>query len=249
MSYLSDREVIEKIQGGLAVLSPRRRLALEALIPLVGLEPDSELYRAAMFPFDPRSQWPALSRLSSCGLTTEIGWRAAGVRDPRLRIPAGVRGATGGALYPVALERVIAIKWGGWCHPDARSQALPLEGDAVIIGSSGPGVWGKGGFAKEHEFTVGVLERSFSPGDAGVVHSIDGGQPGVHCRSRALVWCGPDGGELWAASLDEWGGYAIDPADQRPTKGRRVLGWTDTDALDDALPVRRERLAARPSEE
>lgn len=231
---LNDAAICDLIRARLDALSPRRVLALAALLPLVGLEPIQQAYRAAMYPFDPPSEWEGLSKKSDCGKTTEIGWRAAGVKDARLYMPSGVRGARGGDLYPVTLERAIAQKWGGWRSPDPKSQALPLDGDAVIIGCSAPGIWGKGGYAKEHEFTVGTLDRLNGYGEGATIHNIEGGQPGVHGRTRALVWCGPNGTELWCASLDSDGAYAIDPVDARPTRGRKVLGWVDTDALDDA---------------
>ena len=234
MTYLSDSEVCGMIRARLPQLSPRRALVLEALLPLVGLEPASAAYQAAVYPYDPPSQRRALAlRQSGCGLVTEIGWRAAGGQDARLRLPAGDRAVRGGVLYPVALERTIAQQWAEWRSPDASTGELPLEGDAVIIGSSGPGLWGKGGFSGEHEFTVGCLTTALAAGGA-VMHSIDGGQPGIHARTRVLVWCGPRSDELWAASLDDSGGYVFDPNDMRPTKGRRVLGWMDTDALDGA---------------
>jgi len=63
-----------------------------------------------------------------------------------------------------------------------------------------------------------------------VVHGCDGGQPGVHARTRAIVaGCGPRGDEVWCANLDASGAYEIDAADRRPTKGRRVLAFLDLD--------------------
>lgn len=227
-----DKEILARALAEADQLSPARAAIVRALVPLVGLEPLDAAYQEAVYPYDPPSQRRALAlRQSSCGLTAEIGWRAAGVADPRLMIAAGTRAVTGGTSYPLALEVDDAKRWGAWREPGPMALARPLPGDGVVVGcSSCRGVWSKGQGAFEHIFTVVATDYAVSSSSE-IVHSIEGGQPGIHTRTRALVVCGPRGDELWAAALDDEGAYRLDPADMRPTKGRRVLGWYDAYAL------------------
>lgn len=160
----------------------------------------------------------------------EYALEKAGLSDDRIRLGADVRAVRGGVLYPVTLEIQIAREKGALRTPDPKRRDLPLEGDGLVIGSSARGVWGKGGYQGEHMATVVAVEGQVS-GSSYDVDSIDGGAPGIHGRTRALVWCGPRGDELWAASLAADGSYVFDPSDMRPTKGRRVLAWTDAEAL------------------
>lgn len=232
MTYYSDAEIVAMARGMCGILSVPRWTVIAALLPLVGLEVGDPRYQNAIYPFDPPSQRvPLARRQSGCGLTTEVGWRAIKVASTDLWLPAGTRAVRGGRLYPVALERDLALRWGAARTPDPKSGALPLEGDAVVIGCAGcRGVWAKGTPNFEHEFTV--AKTDYAPnGASNLLHSIDGGQPGIHCRTRALVWCGPREDELWAAAVEDDGSVRMDAADMRPVKGRRVLFWVDTDAL------------------
>lgn len=232
MTFRTDQEIVALAQRALAKLSPPRAAILAALIPLVGLEVGDAAFQAKVYRHDHPSRRAALARAqSSCALVREGALEDAGLHDARIDLGADVRAVRGGLLYPVSLEMQIAREKGALRTPDPKRRDLPLEGDGLIIGcSSGRGVWGKGGFGGEHMATVVAVAGQVS-GSAFEIDTIDGGQPGVHGRTRELVWCGPRGDELWAATLADDGSYVFDPSDMRPTKGRRVLAWTDAEAL------------------
>lgn len=231
MTFRTDAEIVALAQRSIPKLSPNRAAVLAALIPMMGLEVSAPEFLAKVYRHDHPSRRLALARAqSSCGLVREYALEQCGLQDARIHLGADVRAVRGGVLYPVSLELQIAREKGALRTPDPKRRDLPLEGDGLVIGSSGRGVWGKGGFGGEHMATVVAVEGQVS-GSAFEVDTIDGGQPGIHGRTRALVWCGPRGDELWAASLDAAGAYVFDPADMRPTKGRRVLAWTDAEAL------------------
>ena len=232
MAFLTDSQISERAERATLKISDARAKILHALVTLNGLEVDAPRYLAAVYRHDPPSRRLALARAQSgCGLVREWALEQAGLHDDRFHLGADVRAVRGGSLYPVTLEMQIAREKGALRKPDTRTRELPAEGDGLIIGcASCPGVWGKGGFAGEHMSTIVAVDGQVN-GDAFTVDCIDGGQPGVHGRTRALVWCGPNQSELWAASLDDSGGYLFDAVDMRPTKGRRVLAWTDADAL------------------
>jgi len=233
MTFRTDAEIVALAQRAIPKLSPARGRILSALIPMVGLEVGDAVFQAKVYRHDHPSRRAALARAqSSCALVREGALEDAGLPpDARIQLGADVRAVRGGVLYPVSLEMQIAREKGALRTPDPKRRDLPMEGDGLIIGcSSGRGVWGKGGFGGEHMATVVAVEGQVS-GSAFEIDTIDGGQPGIHGRTRALVWCGPRGDELWAASLADDGSYVFDPADMRPTKGRRVLAWTDAEAL------------------
>lgn len=231
MTFRTDAEIVALARRAIPKLSPARAAILGALIPLVGLEVGDAAFQANVYRHDHPSRRAALARAqSSCGLVREYALEEAGLKDARFDLGADVRAVRGGALYPVGLELQIAREKGALRSPDPKRRDLPLEGDGVVIGSSGRGIWGKGGFGGEHMLTVVAVEGQIS-GNSYEIDSIDGGQPGIHGRTRALVWCGPNGDELWAANLNDSGGYVFDPNDMRPTVGRRVLAWTDAEAL------------------
>ena len=232
MTFRTDQEIVALAQRALAKLSPPRAAILAALIPLVGLEVGDAAFQAKVYRHDHPSRRAALARAqSSCALVREGALEDAGLHDARIDLGADVRAVRGGLLYPVSLEMQIAREKGALRTPDPKRRDLPLEGDGLIIGcSSGRGVWGKGGFGGEHMATVVAVDGQVS-GSAFEVDTIDGGQPGIHGRTRALVWCGPRGDELWAGAPADDGSDVFDPADMRPTKGRRVLAWTDAEAL------------------
>ncbi len=244
MTYFDDAEIHAATIARLPSLSPVRAAIVADVLALDGLEPSSARYRDELYPADHPSRRPALAAgQSSCGIVVEHGWRAAQIDAPEIYGSYDSRGARGGIVAPLTYSVHLARAEGCWRQPDVKTGALPLEGDAVCVGDpSGaggtPGVWAKGGgFGGAHICTVVATSYAVSSA-AAIVHSVDGGQPGIHVRTRALVWCGPGGAELWAASLDDEGGYTLD-ADGRPTKGRRVFGWVDVDGL----PLRRAALA------
>jgi len=252
----SDAELAERIAVEVATLGPERAAALFAARGLLGLEPTDPRYREIVYRYDHASRRAALAAgQSGCGLVRETILEAAGWRDPDVARGADIRGALGGLLAPITLElrrarqRGADIRGalGGLLAPITlelrrarqRGAAIegadlatyrPIPGDGIVMGCrSCPGTWAKGSLAMEHMATVVAVDAQ-AGGASYVVHCCDGGQPGVHARSRAIVLgCGPRGDEVWAANLDATGAYAIDPADRRPTKGRRVLVFLDFD--------------------
>lgn len=232
MTHRTDADIVAAAKVVLPQLSPARAAVISALLPLVGLEIGDAAYQAAVYRHDPPARRAALARAQSgCALVREYALEKAGLSDDRIRLGADVRAVRGGVLYPVTLELQLAREKGALRTPDPKRRDLPLEGDGLVIGSSSArGVWGKGGFPGEHMATVVAVEGQVI-GSSYEVDTIDGGQPGIHGRTRALVWCGPRGDELWAASLADDGSYVFDPTDMRPTKGRRVLAWTDAEAM------------------
>ena len=227
----SDALLMDTLRKNMDNMNGVRLAVLDSLVDLVGCDTSDPQYYNVVYAYDPANQRLGLAtHQSGCGLVTEVGWRGAGVRSAQLRFPVGVRSSKGGVLYPVALEKSIAQDSKAWVEPAQGKR--PLDGDAVIMGCAQcPGVWGQGTYVMEHEFTIALLERSMHFDGTDLVHSIDGGQPGVRLRTRALVETVVNGRfELWAANLATNGGYMLD-AVGRPTVGRRVMGWSDVDAL------------------
>lgn len=218
--------VILLAEDQLPTLSDRRAARVRWALDHVGLEPTDVRYQTDLYPHDAPSRRRALAiGQSGCGIADEAAWEAAGVRVLGYEIGYDLR-ATGRGVPVVTNVIEMARRAGAWRQPNAVTVALPLPGDALIMGcSSCLGVWGRGGFSGEHVSMIVACARQ-NAGNAYDAHGIDGGQPGIHPRSRSLVWRGP---ELWAASLTD-GGYALGD-DGRPTRGRRVLGWVDADAL------------------
>lgn len=237
MPLTPDQEIVSRSRASYSRLGERRATFLEAIAPLVGLEPNQKAYQEALYPNDPASQRAQLAtRQSGCMVTLNVGLRKIRVFDPRLQLPMGERAVRGGALTLMVMEKAMAQAMGAWRLPNAKTGALPVEADLAIVGGETIGVWAKGGgFGGSHVFGVAHTEYSLST-ESSLVHSYDGGQPGIHARTRALVYCGPRGDELWAASLDASGAFVFDAVDQRPVKGRRVQGWIDLDALE-CLPA------------
>lgn len=238
---LSDAQIADGIARVVQTIGHPRCLFIRGVQPLAGLSYANEKTRAAYvaagWPFDTEASAYAQARdQSSCGIMTEVGWRYAGVVDPDgvLYMPYAKRVNHGGTWYAVSRELFLAQHYGCWV--DAvhwrEGMALPREADAMIIGCSACGPsWGRGGgFFGEHEFPICLW------GEDGLMHSIDGGQPGVAYRTRCLVqvWTGSDSqgrtGELWCGAVDKHGACAIG-ADGRPLSGRRVMGWTDVAGL------------------
>lgn len=168
---------------------------------------------------------------SSCGTTTEVIQRYAGINDPVIYEWYADRVNRG--KYAVMQEKVFAEQQGAWVSalPWVEGTTLPDPGDACIVGLRGDPNFARGNvFNTEHEFTaVSWLD--------GYLHSIDGGQPGIHLRTRGVVevWTSTDGdgrrtGELWAASVNPDGTVPLG-GDGRPLNGRRFLGFGRLDAL------------------
>lgn len=227
----SDAELAERIAVEVATLGPERAAALFAARGLLGLEPTDPRYREIVYRYDHASRRAALAAgQSGCGLVRETILEAAGWRDPDVARGADIRGALGGLIAPITLELRRARQRGGTIEGADLATFRPIPADGIVMGcKSCPGVWAKGSIAVEHMATVVAVDAQ-AGGASYVVHCCDGGQPGVHARSRAIVLgCGPRGDEVWAANLDATGAYAIDPADRRPTKGRRVLVFLDFD--------------------
>lgn len=234
--FRTDAEIIALTQQKLSTISDGRGNVLKPLIKVVGLEVSDPRFLETIYRHDPPSRRLACARKqSSCGYVREYGLEEAGLDDPRMKLGGDVRGARAGqpgVFHPVVLEQIIAREKGALRMPDpSRKFDLPVEGDGVIIGcKGGRGVWGKGGLSEEHILTVAAVQKQIS-GDAYEIDSIDGGQPGIKTRTRQLIWCGPNNGELWAANLNADGSFTFDAADMRPTVGRRVFCWIDTDAI------------------
>lgn len=230
--------------AAMAESSEARCLVLSGLIPLVGM--DDVQAAPWFFPFDTPAYQQAMgmaaknNKTSLCGITTEVGWRYAGVQDPMLYGPYADRVSKG--QYTVAQQLAFAKQVGAWVDALPWIEGTPLPGvaDAPIIGctSCGEG-YARGVKNLEHEYSIACYDPDLGPG---IHHSIDGGQPGVAWRTRGLVevWTGelPDGrrkGELWAAGLDK-SGQVVLAADGRPVVGRRFLGYSSIDLLPRGAP-------------
>jgi len=228
---ITDAGLAERIGHEVATLGPERAAALFAARGLLGLETSDPRYRELVYRYDHASRRAALAAgQSGCGLVRETILEAAGWRDPDVARGADIRGALGGLLAPITLEHRRARQRGGAIEGADLATYRPIPGDGIVMGCrSCPGVWAKGSIAVEHMATVCAVDEQ-TGGASYVVHCCDGGQPGVHARTRAIVsGCGPKGDEVWAANIDATGAYEIDPADRRPTKGRRVLAMLDFD--------------------
>lgn len=151
---------------------------------------------------------------SGCGLAWERWARCMQVSWPHLYMWYGDR--LGTALSANVSE---AKKCGAWVDADRAASTLPglpQPGDAVLIG--GPEPYSRGGIIAEHLLLVRQI-------DGALLHSIDGGQPGIQERTRVLITTPQD--ELWLANLPTGGGQAPLGPDGRPLVGRRVRGWID----------------------
>ncbi len=241
-STMTDDEILQAVRDNLsaAIIDGTAAIIIATLLPLIGLNPLDALSLATCYPFDTAASAKQMAtKQSNCGLVVEAGWRGAKVDDNRLSMPYGVRCTRGGTLYAVTLEGVIAAEHGALVGglPWVEGTPFPEPGDALTVGSqSDPSFSRGGGYGGEHEFTA-IHWGPSDVLDGDVLTSIDGGQPGIRFRTRALVevWTGalPDGrrkGELWAANLDASGRYVLG-ADGRPMAGRRVVHFADASKL------------------
>ena len=243
MPLRTDEQILQMTLEAMAAGGEVRCLFLSGLIPLVGLT--DRQAADAFFPFDTQAYRDGMSsafeggKTSSCGLTTEAGWRYAGVSASSLYEPYSDRVSRG--KYVVAEEMAIAKAAGTWVSaiPWIEGTPLPDVGDAPIIGctSCGDG-WARNVKNLEHIYNVAC----YDPIGNGVHHSIDGGQPGIKWRTRALVQVftgetsdGRRQGELWAAAVDDNGQVAM-AADGRPVTGRRFIGYVSVPGLPRGAP-------------
>ena len=99
MAPRSDAEIRDLTLQALSESPEASCLVVSALLPLVGL---SDIEAAPVFfPFDTPAyqqamgQAAATGKTSLCGITTEVGWRGAGVQDQMLYGPYADRVAKG----------------------------------------------------------------------------------------------------------------------------------------------------------
>lgn len=238
MPFRSDEEIRAMTMQTMAEYGSPRCLFVSGILPLVGL---TDLEAAEVFfPNDTPAYQQAMGqafaggKTSSCGITTEVGWRFAGVQDSLLASSYFDRVNKG--QYTVMRQKQFAEEVGAWVSaiPWVEGTPLPEFGDAPIIGCTSCGeAWARGVKNLEHEYNL----VAYDPAGNGIHHSIDGGQPGIKWRTRALieVWTGqlPDGrrtGELWAGTVTDDGSIPLG-ADGRPITGRRFLGYTSVPKL------------------
>lgn len=164
---------------------------------------------------------------SLCGVTTQNIWAAAGVDLPYLYTPYSTRFGSA-----VAFEYQNAQKVGAWVSatPWRRGTPFPEGGDAMIIGDN-TGAFSRGSSPKvQHELNV----VAWIDGPRGALMAcLDGGQPGIAFRTRALVEVFPgggDAGELWCSTVNPDGSFSVG-ADGRPLNGRRAVGYTNVAKL------------------
>jgi len=236
----SDAEIKAMAYEKMRLFGSPRCLFVSGVLDLPPMEPPPSptgaTYTKTILPYDSEpGATQAAKSMSACGLVTEVGWRYARVDAPLIYGPYIPRSQKGGIQYAVSYEKHIAEKAGCWvdCVTWREGMPLPLEGDAPIIGCEGcGGGWARNVANVSHEFTVVAWD------DEARCHSVDGGQPGIHFRTRAFVqvWTStaPDGraqGELWCASVDKKSGKPIMAADGRPAIGRRCIGYTSVPGL------------------
>ena len=250
MARPSDEQILQAAQDLQAHLGEPRCLFIAGALPLIGLayadtktrdEYVQQLYMWGVFPYENGeyqcterqrvSAYNMASAQSSCGITTRRVWRYAGVDAPQIYDFYGNDNRLGSAVrYEISFAQSV----GAWVSgtPWVEGTDFPREGDASVIGCSscGPSYVRGGIFGGEHEFTtVCWLD--------GLMHSVDGGQPGIALRTRALVevWTGEDKdgrrtGELWAGAVDANGNCPMG-ADGRPATGRRYVGFSSAALL------------------
>lgn len=178
-----------------------------------------------------RQQAAQMARTQSgCALVWEHYARALAVHWPLLWKFYGQR-CLNSIEQVITADIAFARKVGAWVDAATWKEGMkfPKEGDGIIIGGRDP-KWVRGEIQSEHMLIVVAWIL-------GLLCSVDGGQPGVRFRTRALVevWTkgnpGERSGELWLASVDMQTGLPQLDAAGRPRKGRRVLGWIDPTRL------------------
>ncbi len=238
MPFRTDAEIVDLATQASSDLGQPRCRFISPLLPLIGMT-DREA-RAIEFPNDTPEYQSAMAtafetgKTSSCGLIVEAAWRYAGVQDPLLDQSYYDRVSKG--KYVIVAEQEIGKKNDAWVSgiPWVEGTPLPLPGDALIIGCQSCGEsWARGTANLEHGYTI----VAYDPAGEGIHHSVDGGQPGVKARTRALVqvWTGTNAegkrtGELWASTVTEDGVIPI-ASDGRPLTGRRMVGYVDVSRL------------------
>ena len=241
----TDQELRDKGREAQASLgSPRCAWTREAWA-LEGLDPTDPRYVSALFlealDRTPTGQERARSvdmarRLSSCGIFWEALARRAGVRFPLLWKFYDLRSVIS-MEQAITADVAFAQKAGAWIDAATwrHGRHFPREGDGVIVGDN-TAAWARGNVSTYQHLLV-VVAWAYE-----CLHSIDGGQPGIRLRSRALVevWTGRDAGgprgELWESRVDLSTGRPLLDATGRPLHGRRVLGWIDASRLPYLAP-------------
>ena len=236
---ITDQEIRDKAREVRSIIGAPRCAWIREALAVEGLEVTSEEYEQIAYLEAIEATPTALQRQqarqmartqSGCALVYEHYARKLAVHWPLLWKFYGQR-------FSIPIEQVItadrafAQKVGAWVDASTWREGMPFpkEADGLIIGGKGPS-WVRGEIESEHMFLIVAWIL-------GLIHSIDGGQPGVRLRTRALVevWTkgnpGQRTGELWAASINMETGLPDLDGQGRPKKGRRVLGWIDPTRL------------------
>ncbi|KYF87775.1 hypothetical protein BE20_24840 [Sorangium cellulosum] len=189
-----------------------RARAVEIARSLAGLSADPRNpearreYLELIAPGEEPQRAADMARMSGCGLVVAGLWRRLGLEHPLLEPPYKV-GTAISRLVEVARAR------GAW--KPYRQGAIPLPGDAVLVGDAGHG-------EVEHIFTV----LGVSTNHRVVIASVDGGQriDGHQViLTKKRVWV--DGRDIVIAGKDP-GAELVG--------GRRILGWVDLQSLVEA---------------
>lgn len=230
-----DKEILSNALNLAATLGGRRGALLLDLLPCAGWEVTDSRFVQRVFldaldgtpPTNlQRKQAEQMAEgLSSCAIFWESGARNISVAWPLLWKFYGLRCVIG-IEQAVTADEAFARQVGAWVSAldwQAGSQ-FPREADALIIGGR-PGAY-IGTTDSPHMLTVALWE-------GGYLHSIDGGQPGIGLRSRALVEVFPPArrGELWLANVDPATGAVPLGPTGRPRVGRQVIGWINPERL------------------
>ena len=234
-----DQEIREAAREAQRVIGAPRCAWIREALALEGLEVNDANYLQAVY-LDAIDATPSGMQIaqarqmartqSGCGLVWEAQARRLGVTWPLLWRFYGLR-----VINPlentISASREFARRCGAWIDASTWTEGRPFprEGDGLHIGGTDPR-WVRGEIASDHVFTVVAWHGE-------LMHSIDGGQPGIHLRTRALVevWTGSRGGqrtgELWAAQVDRETGRPLLDGQGRILRGRRVAGWIDPTRL------------------
>jgi len=243
MALPTDAEIFEKAMSEAADWGPPRCRFVEAALALDGLSYENpetrDRYVEELFlnqqdfgpdgptEADRKQAYGFASAMSSCGITTQAIWAAAGVDLAYLRKP--YKNRIGSA---VTFEYKYAKEVGAWVNamPWKRGTPFPEAGDAMIIGDNTPAF--ARGSSPTYQHELNVICWVEGPRGA-LMGGLDGGQPGIAIRTRGLVEVFPNGGdlgELWCSVVAPDGSLPLG-ADGRPLSGRRALGFTDVTRL------------------
>jgi len=238
-AILSDAELRIKGAEVQALVGAPRCAWLREGWALEGLDPPDPRYVQALL-LDALDRTPTSTELfqarqmardlSLCGLFWEAVARRCAMHMPLLWKFYGPRSLVG-VEQTLAATSGFARKVGAWVDATiwTGTRPFPREGDAVIIGND-TSAWARGTAVYQHLLMVALWE-------GGLLHGLDGGQPGIRIRTRGLVEV-PKARELWAGDVDRATGRIPLDATGRPLKGRRVLGWIDVSRVPYLTPPR-----------